>query len=46
MPIVISRETGKIISQPTYTQEQIDQLAEKILRNWIRDNPEKLRDLK
>ena len=45
MPIVVSRETGKIISQPNYTQEQIDLLAEMMLRNWIRDYPEELKRL-
>lgn len=25
MPIVVSRETGRVISMPAYTQEQIDQ---------------------
>ena len=45
MPIVVSRKTGNIISQPEYTREQIDAAAEKMLRNWMGMFPEMLKQL-
>lgn len=42
MPIVVSRATGEIISKPNYTQEQINELFERMVRNWIRMYPEDL----
>ena len=45
MPIVIDRHTGEVISKPELSQEQKDAAWEQILRNWIRKNPEKFKDL-
>lgn len=42
MPIVVSRATGEIISKPNYTQEQINELFEMMVRNWIKMHPEDL----
>ena len=41
MPIVVDRRTGKIISAPELTQEQKDAAWEVIIRNWVKQNPEK-----
>lgn len=38
MPIVISRETGAIISKPEYTQDQIDRAWEHVIRVWASAN--------
>lgn len=42
MPIVISRDTGKIISRPEYTQDEIDRAWEQIVRAWCKKYPDKL----
>jgi len=43
MPIVIDRHTGEIISKPELTQQQKDLVWEAIVRNWVKQNPEKFR---
>ena len=44
-PIVISRETGKIISAPVITQEQRNKLWEHIVRGYAQKHPENYRNL-
>ena len=41
MPITFDRHTGKIISAPKLTQEQKAALWEVIIRNWVKQHPEK-----
>lgn len=43
-PIIISRETGKIISAPVLSQEQRDQLWGQIVSSHIQRHPEMLQD--
>lgn len=38
MPIVISRDSGAVISKPEYTQDQIDRAWEHIVRTWAAAN--------
>jgi len=39
-PIVIDRKTRKVISAPTVTQGQRDQLWEQYVRSYVRRHPE------
>lgn len=45
MPIVIDRKTGKTISRPQYTQEQIDRLWEAVINAYIDHCPEKILEM-
>lgn len=45
MPIVISRQTGDIISKPEYTPDQIDRAWDQIIKKWADDNKDRLKSL-
>lgn len=45
MPIVISRQTGAIISAPEYTQEQKDRAWEAVTKAWSEANKAQLQAL-
>lgn len=42
MPIVVSQQTGKIISKPDYTQDDYDRAWEAVARAWAKKYPDKL----
>lgn len=42
MPIVISRQTGEILSKPEYTQEQYDRAWEQLVKAFAAKHPEVL----
>ena len=39
-PIVISRKTHEVISAPVLTQEQTNQLWERLVKNYLEIHPE------
>ena len=42
MPIVISRQTGEILSMPEYTQDDYDRAWEALAKAWAKAHPEEL----
>ena len=44
MPIVISRKTREVTSAPVLTQEQTNQLWEKLVKNYLDMHPEVLQE--
>lgn len=45
MPIIVSRETGAILNDPGYTQEQKEQAWEIIGKQWIKNNKHILHEM-
>ena len=40
MPIVVDRKTGRLISAPEYSQEQIDRALAVVAKAWAQSHPE------